>query len=151
MVYMDACIQEAMRLKPVGPYMPLEATKEVAVAGVRVPKGTIVWCMFRHDTVSDEFFPEPTSFKPERWLAADVDKTMDKKVSMPFGSGPRTCPGRYLALMEIKMALSMVLGSFDISSVGPSDGGEAQELMGFVMSPVGLVLQLNILPTANLS
>jgi cytochrome P450 len=151
MVYMDACIQEAMRLKPVGPYMPLEATKEVAVAGVRVPKGTIVWSLFRHDTVNEEFFPEPTSFKPERWLAADADKSMDKKVSMPFGSGPRTCPGRYLALMEIKMALAMVLGSFDISSVGPSGGGEAQELMGFVMSPVGLVLQLSILPTANLS
>jgi cytochrome P450 len=100
--------------------------------------------LFRHDTVNDEFFPEPTSFKPERWLAADTDKPLDKKVSMPFGSGPRTCPGRYLALMEIKMALAMVLGSFDIESVGTPDGGEAQELMGFVMSPVGLTLMLKI-------
>ncbi len=147
MTYIDACIQEAMRLKPVGPYMPLEATKEVAVAGVRVPKGTIVWSLFRHDTVSDEFFPEPTLFKPERWLAADSGKPTDKKVSMPFGSGPRTCPGRYLALMEIKMALAMVLGSFKIESVGTSGGGEVQELMGFVMSPVGLKLRLRQLLT----
>jgi cytochrome P450 len=142
MLYIDACIQEAMRLKPVGPYMPLEATKEVVVAHVRVPKGSIVWCLFRHDTVAEAFFPDPNAFKPERWLQADTEKSIDKKVSMPFGSGPRTCPGRYLALMEIKMALAMVLGQFTIESVGTADGGEAQELMGFVMSPLGLTLKL---------
>jgi cytochrome P450 len=142
MTYIDACIQEAMRLKPVGPFMPLEATKDVVVADVRVPQGTIVWCLFRHDTVNEEFFPEPLAFKPERWLDVDEDKPTHKKVAMPFGSGPRTCPGRYLALLEIKIALAMVLGSFDIESVGTPDGGEAQELMAFVMSPVGLSLKV---------
>jgi cytochrome P450 len=142
MLYIDACIQEAMRLKPVGPFMPLEATKEVIVADVRVPKGAIVWCLFRHDTVAQEFFPDPTAFKPERWLQADSEKTIDKKISMPFGSGPRTCPGRYLALMEIKIALAMVLSQFTIESVGTADGVEPQENMGFVMSPLGLKLKL---------
>jgi cytochrome P450 len=111
---------------------------------VRVPKGTIVWCLFRHDTVAEEFFPDPRAFKPERWLVSDPDKAIDKKVSMPFGSGPRTCPGRYLALMEIKIALAMVLGQFTIQSVGTADGSQVQELMGFVMSPLGLTLRLTI-------
>jgi cytochrome P450 len=142
LVYLDACIQEAMRLKPVGPYIPLEATKEASVAGVRVPSGSLVWCMFRHDTISDQYFDKATAFKPERWLGTEGQQEIDKKVSMPFGSGPRTCPGRYLALLEIKIAVAMVLGQFTIEGVDTPNGGEAQELMGFVMSPVGLSLRL---------
>jgi cytochrome P450 len=142
--YLDACIQEAMRLKPVGPFMPLEATQETAVGDVRVPKGAVVWCIFRHDTMAEEYFPNATQFDPQRWLASSDDvAAIDKKVSMPFGSGPRTCPGRYLALLEIKIALVMVFTQFKIQSVDTPDGGEAQELMAFVMSPIGLMLKLS--------
>lgn len=67
---------------------------------------------------------------------------MNKQVSMPFGAGVRTCPGRYLALLEIKIATAMLLGSFDIASVATADGAEPEELSGFTMSPVGLRMQL---------
>jgi cytochrome P450 len=135
--YMDACISEAMRLKPVAPFMPLEATKDTEVAGVRVPAGTIVWNTLRHDTVDEKYFPNPTQFNPDRWPNAHA------KVSMPFGSGPRTCPGRYLAILEIKIAMAMLLGSFQIKAVDTPDAGEAKELMAFVMSPIGLTMRLS--------
>jgi cytochrome P450 len=136
LVYMDACISEAMRLKPVAPFMPLEATKETEIAGVRVPAGTIVWNTFRHDTVDEKYFADPMQFKPERW------PNQNARVSMPFGSGPRTCPGRYLAILEIKIAMAMLLGSFQIKAVDTPDGEEARELMAFVMSPIGLQMRL---------
>jgi cytochrome P450 len=136
LVYMDACIAEAMRLKPVAPFMPLEATRDTEVAGVHVPRGTIVWNVFRHDTVDEKHFPEPMRFNPDR------GPNQNTKLSMPFGSGPRTCPGRYLAILEIKIAMAMLLGSFQIKSVDTPDGREAQELMAFVMSPIGLKMQL---------
>jgi cytochrome P450 len=142
--YLDACVQEAMRLKPVGPFMPLEAIQDTAVHNVRVPKGAVVWCIFRHDTLAEEYFPNATQFDPQRWLVSNDDvATVNKKISMPFGSGPRTCPGRYLALLEIKIALVMVLTKFKIEAVDTPDGGEAQELMAFVMSPMGLRLRLS--------
>jgi cytochrome P450 len=136
LIYMDACISEAMRLKPVAPFMPLEATKETEVAGVRVPRGSIVWNIFRHDTVDEKHFDNPTQFNPER------GPSQSARVSMPFGSGPRTCPGRYLAILEIKIAMAMLLGSFQIKAVDTPDGGEARELMAFVMSPIGLTMKL---------
>ena len=61
---------------------------------------------------------------------------------MPFGSGPRMCPGRYLALLEMKMAMAMLLSSFDIEAVDTPDGQAAQERMAFTMNPVGLTLRL---------
>ena len=61
---------------------------------------------------------------------------------MPFGAGPRVCPGRYLALLEMKMALAMLLGGFDIEAVEAPNGGEAEERMSFTMVPVGLQMRL---------
>ncbi|MBM4022264.1 MAG: cytochrome P450 [Planctomycetes bacterium] len=40
-----------------------------------------------------------------------------RRVSLPFGAGPRVCPGRYLAILEMKVALAMRLASFDIEAV----------------------------------
>jgi cytochrome P450 len=141
--YVDACAQEAMRLKPVAPFMPLEALRDTVVSDVHVPAGTIVWCVLRHDGVDERYFPRADAFDPERWLNANAEGTgTDKRVTMPFGGGPRTCPGRYLALLEIKIAMAVLLGSFDIEAVETPDGKEATELMAFVMSPIGLKMRI---------
>jgi cytochrome P450 len=142
LVFLDASIQEAMRLKPVAPFLPVEAVVDTTVEDVHVPKGTLVWCVLRHDSMDEKNFANPQAFMPERWL----DAAVDKQVAMPFGSGPRTCPGRYLALLEIKVAVAMLLGRFEIDSVEAVDGKEVQELMAFVMSPVGLRMRLNSKP-----
>jgi cytochrome P450 len=52
------------------------------------------------------------------------------------------CPGRYLAMQEMKMALAMLLANFEIEDVGTPDGGEAQERIAFTMAPLGLRLRL---------
>jgi cytochrome P450 len=142
--FLDACIQEAMRLKPVAPFMPLEALRDTSVAGIHVPAGGLVWCVLRHHSVTDSHFPRAAEFDPQRWLADGQGAAADKKVVMPFGAGPRTCPGRYLALLEIKVAMSMLLARYDIVAVDTPDGRDAQEVMGFVMSPESLHLRLRI-------
>ena len=158
--YLEACANEAMRLKPVAPFQVVEALTDTVVADVRVPQGTGVWCVMRHDSLSERHFSEPLAFKPERWLAeigADISTgtgtgtgtgnsggsaSSAKRVSMPFGAGPRICPGRYLALMEMKMAMAMLLTHFEIESVDTPDGREAAEHLSFTMMPVGLRMRL---------
>ena len=144
MAYLNACIEESMRLKPVAPYLPLEALRDTTIEGVHVPTGTLVWCVMRHDSVSNAYFANATAFAPERWLGDTSAKQASKGVSIPFGAGPRTCPGRYLALLEIKIAVAMLLRNFEIASLRTPDGKAPQELMGFVMSPVGLSLLLRL-------
>ena len=81
----------------------------------------------------------------ERWLGDGGPAqaaTAIKRVSMPFGAGPRICPGRYLALLEIKMAMATLLGRFDIAEVTTPDGAEPREHLSFTMAPVGLRMRL---------
>ena len=144
LVYLDACASETMRLKPVAPFIILHALRDSTVGEVAVPKGTMVWGVLRHDSVGERHFADPLAFKPERWLAdAPTPLTSAaKRSAMPFGSGPRMCPGRYLALLEMKLAMATLLSSFDIEDVQTPDGQPARERMAFTMNPVGLHMRL---------
>ena len=59
-----------------------------------------------------------------------------------LGDGPRICPGRYLALLEMKVAMATLLGRFDITAVDTPDGQEPRELLQLAMAPVGLSMRL---------
>lgn len=141
--FIEACTLETLRLKPTGPFDVLVALEDTEVAGIAVPKGMWIWVVCRHDTLAEHYFPDPKAFKPQRWLKTeDNDLAQSRRVSMPFGSGPRICPGRYLAMLEIKLAMVMLLKNFDIESVDTPDGGEAKEIMSITMNPVGLTMKL---------
>ena len=143
--YVEACAHETMRLKPVAPVLILQALRDTVIADVRVPTDTVIWCLMRHDSLDERHFPDPAAFKPERWLGdggPSQAANSAKRVSMPFGAGPRLCPGRNLALLEMKMAMAMLLGRFEIESVETPDGGDAQEHLSFTMAPLGLRMRL---------
>ncbi|MRV72829.1 cytochrome P450 [Duganella sp. FT92W] len=139
--YLNGCIQESMRIKPVAPFIPVEAMHDTSVAGIHVPARTLVWCVLRHHSMADSHVEQAAQFDPQRWLH-EGPGAIDRKVAMPFGAGPRICPGRYLALLEMKVVMAMLLGRYDIDAVATPDGKEAEELMAFVMSPIGLAMRL---------
>jgi cytochrome P450 len=143
--FVEACANEAMRLKPVAPIIINEAAEDTVVDGVALTKGSLVVCMMRPAGVSAEHFPEPQAFDPSRWLgdAAHAGGLQSpKRVVMPFGAGPRMCPGRYLALAEIKMVTAMLLAGFDLEDVSCADGAEPRERLALTMSPQGLRMRL---------
>jgi cytochrome P450 len=143
--FVEACAREAMRLKPVAPILPLQVQRAVVVGDVQLEPGMLVINLMRVDSVSEAHVPQAAQFKPERWLADGDQSHMAqsaKRISMPFGAGPRICPGRYLALLEMKMAMATLLQDFDILGVDTADGGEPQEHLSFTMTPLGLRMRL---------
>jgi cytochrome P450 len=145
--FLEACTHETMRLKPVAPILPLQAQVDTVVAGVAVPAGTVVILMLRAAAQSTGHFSEPQHFQPERWLGeGGADASAAKRASMPFGAGPRICPGRYLALLEMKMVLATLLAGFEIEAVTAPGGGLAEERLSFTMAPVGLQMRLRSRP-----
>ena len=141
--YIEACMHETMRLRPVAPQMGLQALKDTVLGDVAVPAGSTVIGLMRHDSIDERHVPEAAAFRPERWLGEDgLSPASAKRISMPFGAGPRICPGRYLALHEMKVVMLTLLTHFDLLSVATDDGRAPAERLMFAMAPVGLRMRL---------
>jgi cytochrome P450 len=67
-------------------------------------------------------FPEPDSFKPERFINTDGSFRDDPVVSTIFGFGKRICPGRHLADAVMFIVIASFLSVFNIKGDG-TDGG----------------------------
>ena len=145
--YIDACINETMRLKPVAPLMMLEVARATVLGEIELPEGTLLMVLMRAGATDERRFADAHAFNPERWLSG-ASANSPKRVSMPFGAGPRLCPGRYLAILEMKMVMAMLLGGFEIEAVTTPDGAEAKEHLSFTMYPEGLRLRLGAKATA---
>jgi cytochrome P450 len=145
--FVEACCHETMRLKPVAPLLSAQAVHDTSLGDLQVPAETIVLALMRHDALAERHFADPGAWRPQRWLGGDgsvgATAASAKRVSMPFGAGPRVCPGRYLALTEMKLALAMVLSSFELDEVGTAGGGEVREHLAFSMGPLGLRMRLS--------
>jgi len=143
--FVEACAHETMRLKPVGPLNIMQALHDTALGDLAVPQGMLIVAVMRRDSVSERHVPRPHAFEPQRWLVEGGPAHLAsaaKRISMPFGAGPRICPGRYLALMEMKLAMATLLQHFEIGDVGTRDGREPRELLQLAMGPVGLWMRL---------
>lgn len=133
LVYLDAVANEAMRLKSVAPVLAVEPTRDVVVGNVAIPKGTVLSLLTRAAGLQPRIGTNSQAFDPDRWLNAATAASHHRAGFMPFGSGPRLCPGRSLALMEIRSAIAMLCRNFNISeATGPSD---ASEVFAFTMLP----------------
>jgi cytochrome P450 len=142
LAWAGAVANEAMRLRPVAPLLFLEAMEDVVVGDLAVPVRAWLTLLTRPPAVDGRHFVDPHAFRPERWIEDERPAgPHDPSAHIPFGSGPRICPGRTLALLEMKMVLAMLYGSFDVQRVG--DAGDTKELFEFTMSPTQLNVRLH--------
>jgi cytochrome P450 len=142
MPYIEAVALEAMRLKPVAPLLALEPNSDRLVGDVLVPKGTAVILLTAQTATSAENFSDPKSFRPERWMdpSARTHEAHNTRAFVPFGAGPRFCPGRHVAMLEIKMVAAMLCRNFDIARAPGSL--PAEEVFSFTMMPKGVLVTL---------
>ncbi|KAJ7771576.1 cytochrome P450 [Mycena metata] len=121
--YVTACMKESLRWKNVTPIsIPHFVAVEDEYRGYRIPAGSVVipntWAIL-HDEV---MYPDPYSFKPERWL---VDGKLNPAIMDPemiFGFGRRICPGRHMAKAHVWLSIARILATFDITKPVDKDG-----------------------------
>ena len=141
MPVIDAVSSESMRLKSVAPLHMLESLNDTWILGHRIPKGTPVFMLLRHLATRDEHFMNGDRFDPERWLLTPEERRgpHDHRAFLPFGAGPRFCPGRNLAMLEIKTVLAMLCSNFDVL---PVDRAGVSEQIAFTMFPAYLFVHM---------
>jgi cytochrome P450 len=136
---------EALRFKPIIPLIFLETKREVLLGDTILPAGTPVFLSLRPAMSADEHFADARQFNPERWTTGrhESGQAHNGRAFMQFGAGPRVCPGRQLAALEIRMALSMLSRNFSVEFA--SDPADVREVFSFTMWPSSLPLRLHAL------
>lgn len=109
-------INESLRLYPPVVVISREALKEMNFGNIKVPKGVNLWMLVTELHTNPEYWgPDSYKFNPERFTNGITGACKFPHVYMPFGVGPRVCLGQNLALVELKILISLILTNFSFS------------------------------------
>ncbi|KAJ5217448.1 cytochrome P450 [Penicillium chermesinum] len=139
--YLDAVVEEALRLSPIS--VTREALHDTELLGHHIPKGTVVFLLANGASFLDPAFPisekqrsassqaaspntwdesvDLRAFYPERWLRNDesgnvvFDPTAGPQLA--FGMGSRGCFGKKLAYLEARIIVTMIAWNFELLPV----------------------------------
>ncbi|XP_051151156.1 cytochrome P450 714C2-like [Andrographis paniculata] len=116
MKQLNMVIQETMRLYPSTPTLSREALEDITIGDVEVPKGVHVWTMVAAlHTDTSIWGADALEFKPERFQNGIAGACNNPNAYMPFGFGRRVCVGQHLAMVELKLLMASIVGSFSFT------------------------------------
>ncbi|KAL2120964.1 hypothetical protein VTJ04DRAFT_4991 [Mycothermus thermophilus] len=137
--YLDATLEEILRLANPVPLLSRTAVVDTTILGFPIPKGTQVLCStdFKRDPVvevAEEKRSESSraagqglvakgldQFMPERWIKVDMDgkRTFDPAAlpRLSFGVEERRCPGRELAIQQLRIFLVLLVWNFQLDTI----------------------------------
>ncbi|CAI2173406.1 18583_t:CDS:2 [Funneliformis geosporum] len=117
--YTEAVIYEVSRLKPVINMLSRYSNGPDEIAGYKWPKNTLFNVSFTAINNHKAHWKDPEKFDPERFLKKD-----EKRLKATFniwGGGLRICPGRKLAMIELKFLLASIYRKYDVELVNKNE------------------------------
>ena len=107
-------VQEGLRLSdPISHRISRQfPDKALDYHGIHIPTNTTVGMTALLTHRNEELFPQPRTFRPERWLGSE-GKRLDR-FQVAFNRGTRSCVGMNLARAELFMILAAVFRQFDV-------------------------------------
>nr|XP_037279938.1 1,25-dihydroxyvitamin D(3) 24-hydroxylase, mitochondrial-like [Rhipicephalus microplus] len=115
MPFLQARLKESLRLMPPSPGIYRVLDHDVVMSGYVVPAGVPIFIDYYVAGRITENFDNPELFLPERWLKVQrEDLHFDRYASLPFSFGPRMCPGRTMAELQLCLLASKILLKYEV-------------------------------------
>ncbi|XP_038065372.1 cytochrome P450 2U1-like [Patiria miniata] len=130
--YTRATLFEIQRCRIATVSVPHLASEDAAVGGCLIPKGAQVLANFwalHHDPRE---WKEPELFDPCRFLSKDESAVIMTENFMPFGVGPRMCPGEQFAKHQAFLIFASIMQRYRLT-ISPTD--PTPDLEGAVCGP----------------
>nr|UUB32623.1 cytochrome P450 CYP314A1 [Dendroctonus rhizophagus] len=130
--YLKACSMETFRLSPTVHSLARVTDRDLVLSGYKVSAGTVMLCQSALACQSERNFPEAKTFKPERWLNEEKNRTSATAAYLvtPFGYGKRICPGKRFIENALPIILEQMVQKFVITTERP-----LEVVFEFLVSP----------------
>lgn len=103
-----------------------EDEEPLVIDGHVIPYGTQVSVNIYSLHHNAEYFPDPFSFRPERWLEDSLGSETTRKTMSdafaPFLVGSRSCAGKPMAYLEVSLTLAKTIWYFDFEAPAGDSG-----------------------------
>ena len=113
--YTEMVLLESLRLAPVLLRGTRWLNKSIQAGKYWIPGD----CQFQYSQYVlhriEEYWPNPREFIPERFEKGIPN--VDSFTFFPFLAGPRACLGKHVAMIAMKMTLSMLVNNYDLTPV----------------------------------
>ncbi|KAI8510828.1 cytochrome P450 2 sub U member 1 [Branchiostoma belcheri] len=134
--YVNACLLEVMRIRPVAPLAaPHFTTETVKMREYDVAKDTQVLVNLYSLHTDPAYWPDPDRFDPGRFLGAEGNVINKPESFLPFGGGRRACLGEQLAKMELFLFFSTLLQSFTFRTPEGAPPPTTDGVFGSTLTP----------------
>ena len=120
LVYLHAALCEALRLYPVVAFDPRTAVKaDILPSGHHISANTpIIISLYAMGRMEEIWGEDCMQYKPERWISEQGGL-----ISVPsykftaFGGGPRSCLGKAMAFIQMKIVATSIIWNFHVEMV----------------------------------
>jgi cytochrome P450 len=116
MHYTQALLEETLRLYPPVWLFTRRAARNESLADYDLAAGTDVYLSPYILHRSEEFWPDPDRFDPERFRPESQLKRGERPY-FPFSLGPRRCLGEYFSFLEMKIHLGLLAQKFTMTRI----------------------------------
>ncbi|OJD40813.1 cytochrome p450 [Diplodia corticola] len=119
---------EQLLQSPAGTSLATETKTTTTTTTTYIPPNTIVSIPPCGITRDPRNFVDPDAFRPERWTEQQSHLIRRREAFIPFLIGPYQCPGKGLAMMELRSAVARTVARFDVVWMD----GEGRSLAGWL-------------------
>ncbi|KHN97091.1 trichodiene oxygenase [Metarhizium album ARSEF 1941] len=114
--YLTGVVNESLRLSfgPVARLPRVAVDESLQCNGFTIPPGTPVSQSTYFVHTDPAIYPDPHSFRPDRWIQAASDGFPLHRYLVSFTKGSRQCIGIQMAYTELYLAVSTLVSTFDM-------------------------------------
>ncbi|KAJ0546435.1 putative cytochrome P450 [Helianthus annuus] len=112
MPFTQCVVNETLRLSNIISGVFRRAITDVKIKDYTIPKGSKVFASLRAVHLGQENFEDARVFDPWMMAGFNFSKISDPANFMPFGGGPRRCPGHELARVALSVFLHHLITRF---------------------------------------
>ncbi|KAH9098824.1 hypothetical protein LEN26_016607 [Aphanomyces euteiches] len=135
MPVLHACIKETLRLTPPLILLMRKVMKDIECGDYTIPEGHIVFASPAAANRLDDYWGNPDSYDPMRFLDGRNEEDKLPYTNVSFGGGMHGCMGQQYAYIQVKIILSIFFRQFNVDVLDKNF--PKQDFTALVVPPMG--------------